>query len=464
MINRRPVQLAGQPTPVGPVLSRTNWTEAAKLTHEEDAPVNLWLAADFDGSTRILTIDVEGYYTGDVEEINHFLHVAITQNNIIGPQSGQLGSSQYVHKHTLRALVTPVWGDTIKEPVKEEYFTRHFEYLLPADIKGVPVAAENIDIIAFVTTGKDNVLNVEQIQPAYTNYAKPLKITLSQGKEGIASNYAYHFFDVTVKNESDSKLDSIRFSVTVNGETETIDWTGEIPSFQHRNIRLEVSPYTSLNNNTFEIQAVKVNDTDISDTKINGSFQKPAQSTRIVQVELKTDVYADENRFYIKDVDGAVVYEFGPYPAAKKATYRDTIRTLEADKTYCFEIQDLWGNGIASGSYKLKTSDGTLFAQGQEVTLFGARFFFQTSLSDATALNPVTESKGSIFTNGQKNISIVYGNLSGENKIAVYNLSGQCVISGNAAFMQGKATLPASVLKPGVYIVRVGNLTGKVIL
>jgi hypothetical protein len=463
MINRRPVQLGGSPNPTGPILNRSSWTEAAKLTHYEEAPVNLWLAANFDGSSRKLTIHVEGYYTGDVDQIENFLHVAITQNNIIGPQSGGLLGDQYVHKHTLRALVTPTWGDTIAQPEKEQYFTRQFVYTLPADIKGTALAAENIDVIAFVTADKGDILNVEQVQPTYINHTKPLKITLSQGKDGISPNYAYHFFDVTVKNESHYKLDSIRFSVKVNDETQTVDWTGQIPSYQHRDIRLEVLPYTLLDNNTFEIQAVKVNNTAVSNTKINGAFRKPVQSTQTVRMEIKTDVYADENRFYIRDMNGGVVHEFGPYPAAKKATYDEAL-TFEAGKIYCFEVQDLWGNGIANGSYKLWNANGKLFAESTSITTFGDRVFFQTDQTGVTAVNTVKENKAIIFVDGQKNIHIVYENLSGENKVSVYDVSGQCVISGRVTFAQGKATLPASVLKAGVYIVRIGNSTGKVVL
>ncbi|MDR1683060.1 MAG: hypothetical protein LBS25_06705, partial [Candidatus Symbiothrix sp.] len=58
-INRR--QLPSYPY----VLNRGVWTKAAKYVHAEDAPVNLWMNASFDGNSRQLTIDVEAYYTAD---------------------------------------------------------------------------------------------------------------------------------------------------------------------------------------------------------------------------------------------------------------------------------------------------------------------------------------------------------------------------------------------------------------
>ncbi|MDR0683246.1 MAG: Omp28-related outer membrane protein, partial [Dysgonamonadaceae bacterium] len=180
-INRKPITLNGQL--LSTVLSRSNWTKAAKEVHKEDAPVNLWMNVAFEGSSRTLTVDVEAYYTADSDSAENFMNLVITQNNIIGPQLGGLVVNGYVHRHQLKAFITPLWGDTIYQPLSGEYFTKRYVYTLPESVNDIPVKAEDIEVLAFITAGKGDVLNVIAEKPSYLNYTKPLKITLSPPKE-----------------------------------------------------------------------------------------------------------------------------------------------------------------------------------------------------------------------------------------------------------------------------------------
>ncbi|MDR2058180.1 MAG: Omp28-related outer membrane protein, partial [Dysgonamonadaceae bacterium] len=312
MINRKAVTTSGQLLSL--ILGRGSWTKAAKEVHKEDAPVNLWMNAAFEGSSRTLTVDVEAYYTADSDSAENFMNLAITQSNIIGPQSGGLVGDNYVHRHQLKAFITPLWGDTIHQPLASEYFTKRYVYTLPEEVNGVPVKAEDIDVLAFVTAGKGDVLNVIAGKPSYLNYTKPLKIALSPPKEGYASRYAFNFFELNVKNESHHLLTAIDFNVKINNTTQPVAWTGDIPAYQSRLIRLDVQPYAIQDNNSFEIEAVEVNETPVSGARLLGTFIKPNETTPYIFVDIKPDNYADENIYTIKDRDGQVVHTFGPYP------------------------------------------------------------------------------------------------------------------------------------------------------
>lgn len=70
--------------------------------------------------------------------------------------------------------------------------------------------------------------------------------------------------------------------------------------------------------NTYKITLVSVNGQNIEASPLEGDFAAPQATTPTTNVTIQTDLYADENLFVIKDADGNVIKEFGPYEASKK--------------------------------------------------------------------------------------------------------------------------------------------------
>ncbi|MDR0348608.1 MAG: Omp28-related outer membrane protein [Tannerella sp.] len=419
MINRKPVTLNGQL--LSTVLNRSSWSKAAKEVNKEDAPVNLWMNVAFDGASRKLTVDMEAYYTADSDLPENFMNIVITQSNILGPQSGGAVGDNYIHRHQLKAFVTPLWGDPIPNPRTGEYFTKKYVYDLPESVNNIPVKAEDLEVLAFVTANRTDVLNVIGQKPSYMNYTKPLKITLSDPKEGYAPRYAFNFFDVTVKNESHRLLTAIDFNVTINNETQPVAWTGNISAYQSELVRLFVEPYEIQENNTFEIQTVKANDASVN-ALLSGTFEQPAKTTPRIIAEIKPDNYADENTYTIKDRNGETVYTFGPYPAGSNRLQKDTVE-LDANQIYCFEVTDSWSDGINGGSIALKKSDGTAVEQISNISSFGDRLFFATSLPYTGVYSPQPAS-AEVFVDERNNICL-HGNFTGQVRLDLYAITGQ---------------------------------------
>jgi len=463
MLNRKAVTFSGEPFAQPVVLSRASWTKAARTIASEDAPVNLWIKADFDGSSRKLTIDVEGYYTGAVETNENFLNVVLTQDDIIGFQSGASNSSEYNHRHMFKATITPLWGDTIVNPAINTFFTRHYEYILPTDVNNIPLKAEDVEVVAFVTADKDDVLNVESVKPTYTNYSKPLNISIDHSKQGIAQRYAFNFFDIVLKNESHLELTTVDFDVEINGAVQNIVWEGEIPSFQEKEIRIPVEEYPLLEDNTYEIKATSANGNTVNTTALSGTFTQPLESTPTVISEIKTDIFSDDNTVVIKDRNGNTVKEFGPFVNGQIKTYKDTT-SLETGKIYCLEITDRWGDGIPNGSLKLRKNDGALFAQNIDIKTFGYREFFKTSLPDVTAFISPKTGTTNAFIDAEKNIVITSDQQFGNNPVAVYSITGQCVVNQHPYGEGNVVAIPAAHLPSGVYIVVTGNYRNKIII
>jgi hypothetical protein len=380
----------------GIITGRSEWIKDAKSIHADDAPVNLFVSGVYDGMEHTMTVHVEGYFTAEQQAANQELEVAWTQDNIEGYQNGSGMGNNYLHRHMLRAYVTPVWGDTLKNAVKGEYFSRDYKVDVPRYINEVKVVPENIQIIAFVTNGKTDVLNVTGSKPAYNNYSKNLGGTLSEPKQPIGTYYDYQFFDVTLTNNSDTPMKTATFDITVNGVTSTAQWNGEIGSYASREIRLgaDYKMVDGNNYNKFAIALKTINGESVTQSTYSGEFLSALNCTPTINIKITTDGYPDENTFCIKDENGNVVKEFGPYAAS--STNSETV-TLEANKYYCFEISDAWGDGLQDpqkGYFVSHSDDGTMIEQVYSITNLGYRSFMYTSKQPSgiqeTADEPMT--------------------------------------------------------------------------
>ena len=113
-------------------------------------------------------------------------------------------------------------------------------------------------------------------------------------------------------------------------------------------------------------------------------------------LELRTDTYANETTWEIKNSTGVIVKAGGPYSSGN--TLHNISLCLPAGCNYTFTIKDLYGDGICcaygSGSYTLKQGINTIITGGQ----FGASetksFCTTGSAASNLALSTATGSAG----------------------------------------------------------------------
>lgn len=421
MVNRHDFYDTGNP-----VCGRSSWKPYTKLGVAETAPVNLLATGSYDGATRELTVHVEGYYTADSQADNQTLCVLWTQDNIKGPQNGGLVGDEYMHQHVLRGYLTDLWGEALDSPAKGKYFSRDYSLTLPESIKNVEVKPEDIRIIAYVMSDKRDIQNVTGCKPLYSNYDMPLGGTLAEPKIPIGSYWGCNFFEMELANKSDKAITEATFDIDVNGKVVTASWSGMIPSFETKEITVKCNyEIKEEGQNDYKISLRSINGQSVDESSLSGIFTSPIQATSEVTVKLSTNKEADENHFYIKDADGNIVKEFGPYPTNEVSQATETI-TLEADKIYYIEVTDLWGDGVYTpmGYYTAHSSDGSMIEQMYDIPDFGVRSIFRTS-KETTGINTAAGDAG----NGI---------------VKVYRMDGTAVYSGKRDGMN----LPA-----GVYVI-----------
>lgn len=369
-------------TGYGLVQGRSTWGSACREIMRLDSPVNLWASSEYDPSEGLFRIDVEAYFTDSME--NPRLNVFLLQNEIAGPQSGGLLGNEYPHRHMLRCRLTDNdFGDPIDNAEKGSYWARSFSYILPDNIGGVATDPVNTEFLIFVTDGDNDVVKVCATRPDTSELPQPFIVSTSAAPISITKNYALDYVEIYLNNHGGTDVTSASFDVTLNGETETVEWTGLVPPHTAGLIQVPVGENwrnaRDKEANQYVLRMVRANGNEVETASIRGSFNEIFTYPASLTVKIKTDSDAADNTWRIIDANGETVKQFGPYPDGIADEYTDTVE-LEPDSVYGLEITDCWGDGIMDpmGYIKLIGPDGRQVTQIKEITGYGMRQFFRT--------------------------------------------------------------------------------------
>lgn len=150
-------------------MGRNLWTGKATTRLAESSPVNVYVKASVDYNTRLLTTDVEVYYTANGTGTTNQLTVALLQNEILGPQSdyGNYNptnwvNGKYIHNHVLRQhITTGTYGVNLDTLTSGKYYHKVFYTVLPASITNIPLDINKLEVVAFVSQGNNNILSAD---------------------------------------------------------------------------------------------------------------------------------------------------------------------------------------------------------------------------------------------------------------------------------------------------------------
>lgn len=245
----------------------TTWPTVANNVLAMASPVNVAIDVDLDYATRQLTVLVEVYYTSNSATSTNKLNLAILQNWIKGPQSnyGNYNSAyittdgQYYHMHMLRELLTGQWGITIPTTTTGTFWDSTFTYTVPATLGNgnIPVELPNLEIVAFVTEGNQEILNAHgaHVPPA------PIDAAVS-GISGMPTVICATSFTptVTIMNKGVNTLTSLDIEYSLDGgATQTYNWTGSLATDATADVNLTSMTITSNGAHTFEAATTNPN-------------------------------------------------------------------------------------------------------------------------------------------------------------------------------------------------------------
>ncbi len=320
-------------------MNRNNWTSASNLTLAESSYVNVGVEATIDVSTNTLNVHVEAYYTGNSPENTNLLNVALLQNNTKGPQVGGNVCDQYVHMHRLVDMITGQWGEDITTTTAGTFIDRTYSYPIPADYNGVPVELADLEVVAFISETHQTIPSGSGAYPTFTGivHANDANVRYVVEVEDPCANYVAP--QVNIQNLGQNPLTSLAIEFSINGTTETYNWTGNLASMEYETIDLPGVRFDFEATNTLSVSVP--GDDNNANNAASTTFEKAYDATTTVNMVLQTDAYGSECRWNVLDFDGTVIYSGGPY--GNNQTINETF--ILPSNCYTFNIIDTYGDG-----------------------------------------------------------------------------------------------------------------------
>lgn len=477
-------------------LNRGEWATDGAIVMNESSFVNVASVATIDTVTRIITVDVEVYYTGDANSKINMLNVALLQDSVLGSQVGastynptQINSDGlYIHGHMLRHLFSNQFGDVLVGQgnviTSGTLFTKRYVYTLPENINNVPLVLKNLHIAAFVAKSSQEIYTGslgEITLGEYQTQADPASLsatgfTGSATSANCSTTSTIDNLTFKVKNNSAATINSLTIKYARdNNDIQTFAYNTSINTGSTANIILpQVGLTNDGQNTTFyafvsEIDGVNVetsNGVSYALSLTTPSAPKDAQGNVIFY--LKTDNYGSEVTWSIKNTNGTTITSGGPYTDG--ASRYDTVSlNLPEVGCYIFEIKDSYGDGInagnGTGNYKLIDNDGNILVSSNGTYTTSEK----TSINLLTliGLNDVENNISSItvYPNPVKDIATLDITLSESSTatIQVVDLMGRTVIDlGTKSFKAGQSSIELNTtnLLNGMYFVKINSNNG----
>lgn len=464
--------------------SRSAWESLTNQQLTQNAECNVAGSVIVNPITRLATITVEVYYTGNSSVAENYLTVAMLQDSILGSQSGgstwnpgQMIGNQYVHMHVLRDVITNTWGDAISPTTQGTLITKTYEYQIPMSIgnpNGVDVNLNNITFLAWVSeryqgTPARPILNACELEYIQGSNEPIYPIVAGIDMEGLYECTQSKNAEVNIQNVGTGTLNSMTVVMNYGGETYTQNWEGELLPFGREKI---IIPLTA---------PFGVNDMTISITEANGqactfSYTEPINCLEWVDLEvegetetlklmLMQDKFGNQTTWSFTAADGTVLASGGPYQilAGSTATQIHVENVVvPANECVRFTLRDAMGDGICctsgNGYYIVKDSHNhTLFGDNSDGD-FGAEVSHLISVKALDGMDDQAEQRLQIYPNPTSGVL----NIQGEDmrSIEVYNTIGQRIM---VQAVNGNATqISTEGLNSGMYFLRVVATDGTI--
>jgi len=395
--------ISGYPTGVvnrttGSGIDRGQWNGQANTQMNQASECNIAGMVVVNPETRLATITVEVYYTGNSTVSENYLTVAMLQDSILGSQADygnynptQWLNGQYVHMHILRDVISAsAWGDPISPTTQGTLITQTYEYQIPEVIgspNGVDVDLNNIFFLAWVAERQqgnayrpiltgcelDMVQGVDEpVYPTFKGVSQIGAATCTHSKD----------IEINVQNIGTDVLTSMTFEVEVEGETQTVTWEGQLAQYAVEKIAATIEvPFGTYpvhvtlieaNGQPFQKETTgTVECAEWQDVEIEGDEEE-------LKLELMQDKWGNHITWEFTASDGTVLGSGGPYTmlAAGTATQLHIEHvTVPANECVKFAIYDQMGNGICCayghGYYIVKDSHGNVLFGDEDNGQFG---------------------------------------------------------------------------------------------
>lgn len=371
-------------------IDRGQWASTTNTQLNQASEVNVAGQVVVNPATRLATITVEAYYTGNSAETTNYLTVAMLQDSILGSQSDygnynptQWLNGQYVHMHILRDVVTPTWGEAITPTTTGTLVTKTYTYTIPENIgspNGVDVDLDNIFFLAWVTEKYQGTPTRPVMSACELEYVQgteepiyPFIANVAQA-DGVSCQHS-KTVNMHVTNGGLDELTEIKFQAVCEGQTYDYVWEGHLASYSSMDVDMDIDvPFGShtatfniveANGEPFEFsKTATVTCDEWSEVQVDGESEE-------LELEIVQDKFGNQITWKVFASDMTVLASGGPYNMLLGGNSTQTHIehcTVPANECVMFAIYDNVGNGICcdygEGYYRILDSNGNVIVDG----------------------------------------------------------------------------------------------------
>ena len=465
--------------------SRSAWNNLSVQQLGQAAECNVAGVVRINPGTRVATITVEVYYTGNSGYDQNYLTVAMLQDSIMGSQSGMTGNpaqvvgNQYCHMHILRDVITEsAWGDAIAPTTQGTLITKTYEYTIPESIgspNGVEVILDHVFFLAWVSerfqgTPARPILNACELTKTFMT-DEPIYPSMGDLSQAIAASCSMDKdFKFVLTNIGTEALTSVKYNAQVAGNTSEFEWTGNLQSGDNTKVDFGMEIPFGTHTGTLNITEANGQPFEAS-MSFTAESQEWAEAeflgeTTNIKLYIIQDQWGEQITWDIINSAGETVAQGGEYQhllgSGSTQANIENIENIPTDECYLFRIYDSGNNGICcnygNGYYYIKDANGNHIIDGDGNFGSMASHLFSlkrdhTNVDENVAVNNLNiypnPANSKIFVDGE-NVSVV----------EVYNSLGQKVAS-----VEGTENTAVNVasFENGVYVVRVITNDGNVV-
>ncbi len=437
-------------------LGRNQWAAAVNQVLAQNSYVNVAATSSINAASRILTVNVEAYYTGTSPVPTNKLNVALLQNNTLGFQTGGNMGNDYVHQHRLIHMVTGQWGDDITTTTTGTFVSRTYTYTIPANYNLIPATIGDFEIVAFVADGTQKIQSGAASTPTYTGLiANEIQFKKLEPIYAQCAATGTLTPKIVIRNNGQNTLTSLAINYAVNsGTSQTYNWTGSLSSFQDQTVTLAPIAYAIQASNTINL-SIPPDDLNTNNTATT-SFAK-AVDTQFSNITIKItlDAYGGETSWKLTNSAGTIVaqnpiYTSAPNGSDTSATYpqADINLNLPLD-CYNFIVSDSFGDGMTPGNYKV-------FANGVQIPGISGSVFTSTSAKAFGVIQNLSTSdfsinKLAIYPNPSNGYLKIQTELPVD--LILIDVLGKVVFT--AKNISGQSELDLTSLQKGFYLAKI---------
>lgn len=457
-------------------LARNTWSTYSSTIMGQPSPVNVAAQSTIDWSTRTLTVVVEVYYTGNATNATNKLNVALLQNNVFGPQTGgsnfnptMVIGANYRHMHMLRDLLTGQWGSEITNTTTGSFYTQTYNYTIPENFRNVPFNLEDVEVIAFVTEGRQEILTGCKSALTHINAPSINPMLYGQTYIGYLSCNGDAGSFIHFRNAGATDITSLEFTYTIAGGTpQTYFWDARtISSMAYDTIHLPLLTVVPATNQIISVNISQLNGSPytLSTPSTMTINKKVIYGSGYMSFKLVTDQYGSETTFKFFRPDGTILLQGGPFTNLGSAGTTTRWFAVRPDQIGCYrlEVYDSYGDGINAnygvGGFQLIKYDNTILINDNGK--YGSLARYMIDVDQVAGIEEtITTNDVNVYPNPTDGVTNVAINLVNDAKVnvTVYNMYGQLVqVLNDSNFSQGanNLTFNASSLSSGIYLVKV---------